>query len=82
MVLANAFALTSAILWSLCSAFIYFLPDFYTTVTDWWLRGLDISILGSRSITWANFAYGGVALVVSMWIAGYILGWVWEMLSK
>lgn len=82
MVLANAFGLATAILWTLCSAFVLLFPAFSTTISNWWMHGLDISVLGVWNLTVANFIWGGVTLVISAWITGWVFGWSWEMASK
>ena len=45
--LANAFALTMAILWVACSAVVWLLPGFASQVTEWWMHGMDISVMGN-----------------------------------
>lgn len=80
-VLANALALATAILWTLCTLFVVLLPDFSMTVVKWWMHGMDIAIMGSWSLDLANFLLGGLALVVSAWVSGYIFGWAWEKAS-
>lgn len=80
-VLANAFALTTAILWTLCVLFVVLLPDFSTIIIKWWLHGMDITALGPWRLDLANFLLGGLALVISAWISGYIFGWAWEKVS-
>lgn len=82
MVLANAFGLTTAIMWVLCALFVLIFPVFSWTVTGWWLMGADISGLSSYMLNWNNFIWGGLTLVVSMWVTGWVFGWSWEWLSK
>lgn len=82
MVLANAFALATSILWVACSAFVFLFPRLSTTITNWWIHGLDISLLGSWSLTPTSFVLGGVTLVVSAWVTGWVFGWAWEWMSK
>ncbi len=80
--LANAFALTTVIVWVVCSAFILLLPDFSLTVVRWLFMGLDISALGRFNLDFTTFLLGGVTAVVSTWITGYVLGWSIEFFSK
>ncbi len=82
MVLANAFALSTAILWALCSLIVWLLPDLSLTATEWWMHGMDLSVLGSWNLTLENFLLGGIILTGSLWVTGYIFGWCWEVLSK
>lgn len=80
-VLANAAALATGIFWVACSVFVFLFPGFSTTVTNWLLHGLDISVLGSWSLTLPNFILGGVTSVGSAWITGWVFGWSWEKAS-
>lgn len=74
--IAKGLALTTGVLWVLCSLVVALLPEFSRTVTEWWMYGME---LGSYSITWGSFIFGGVTLVASAWLAGYILGWSLEL---
>lgn len=76
--LANAFALAMAVLWAICSAVIWLLPDFSLTVTGWWMHGMDLSTMGGWHLTFSNFLLGGIAAIVSAWVTGWILGWSWQ----
>lgn len=82
LVIANSLALATAILWVICTVIVVILPGFSLTVTSWWLHGLNTSVLGSWNLTLANFLLGGIVLVISAWVAGYIFGWAWEVVSK
>jgi 2TM family of unknown function (DUF5676) len=81
VVLANAFALTVAIVWVVCSLLIAVLPAFFLTVTTWWMHGLALSTMGTWNLTWGNFFLGGVTLVVAAWLSAYLFGWCWEIVS-
>ncbi|MEO8105295.1 MAG: DUF5676 family membrane protein [Candidatus Saccharibacteria bacterium] len=73
--LANAIAVTTAVLWVVCSAFVAAFPVFSASVTKWWLHGMQLSAGGSFHLDVANFIGGGTTLIFSAWVAGYILGW-------
>ena len=73
--LANAFALAMAILWTMCSIFVWLLPDFSLQITSWWMHGMDLSAMGSWNLTIGNFLLGGIAAVISAWVTGWVLGW-------
>jgi len=81
MVLANAFGLTTAMLWVLCSLIVVVLPDLYLLVMRWWLHGMDVAVIASRQLTFGNFLLGGITLVVSAWVTGWVFGWSWEKVS-
>lgn len=81
-VIANAFALSMAILWVVCSALVYLLPGFTLLVTKWWMHGMDIEVMGVWNLTLSSFVWGGLTLTIGAWIMGYIFGWSWERVSK
>jgi hypothetical protein len=81
-VLANAFALATVVLWVICSAIVYLLPDFTLLITELWMHGMDMEVMGTWNLTFTNFIWGGLTLTVSAWITGYIFGWSWERVSK
>lgn len=81
MKLANTFALSMAILWILCSAFIWLLPDFSWTITSWWMHGMDLSAMGNWHLTFDNLLFGGIAAVISAWITGWVIGWSWQVVG-
>ena len=76
--LANAFALTMAILWVACSAVVWLLPGFASQVTEWWMHGMDISVMGNWNLTLNSFLLGGITAVISAWVTGWVLGWSWR----
>ena len=82
MVLANAFALTTVIFWTICSLFVVVLPDFSFEISRWWMHGLDMSTMGNWNLTLSTFILGGVTLAVSAWVTGWVLGWSIEQVSK
>ncbi len=65
IVLANALALTAAILWVVCSLLIAVFPAFALTVTTWWMHGLALSAMGTWNLTWSNVLLGGETLIVA-----------------
>ena len=82
IVLANSFGLATLVLWVICSAFVWLLPDFSLLVTRWWMHGMDIAVIGSWNLNLSNFFLGGVTLTASFWVVGYVFGWAWERVSK
>lgn len=80
--LANGFGLATGLLWILCAAFVWLLPDLSLTITKWWLHGLSIEALGTFNLTFGNFLWGGVTLVIAGWVTGYVLGWSLEYFTK
>jgi len=80
--LAGAFALATALLWTLCSALVAIFPDFSYKVTKWWLHGMNIDSFGEFNLTWGNYLSGGLILVISLWVTGHVLGWSLEIFGK
>ncbi|USN97310.1 MAG: hypothetical protein H6799_02970 [Candidatus Nomurabacteria bacterium] len=77
--LSKSFALTTGILWVLCSGIVALLPDFSRDVTQWWVHGMELS---GYNITFGSFALGGATIVASAWLTGYILGWSLQLFSN
>ena len=82
MRVANTLALASGILWVLCSIVILILPDLSLSVAEWWMHGMDISVMGSWNLNFINFFFGGIALIVSAWVSGWVFAWSWEFVKK
>ena len=79
--LANTFALGTAILWIICSAIVWALPSFSIQVTSWWIHGIDL-MTANWNLNLNNFIFGGITIVASAWVSGWIFGWSWEQVSK
>ena len=77
--LAKGFALTTGVLWLFCSVIVALLPEFTRTVTQWWMHGMRIE---AYNITFESVMLGGITLVASAWLTGYILGWSLELNSS
>ncbi len=73
--LANAFAVAMSILWILCSAFVWILPEFTMQSFTWMMHGIE---LPAWNLNFGNFLSGGISLMVSAWVTGWVLGWSWE----
>ena len=78
MRLANTFALATVILWVLCSAFVWVLPDFSLQASQWMMHGVSLSAF---NINLNNILLGGVAWTVCAWITGWVLGWSWNFMG-
>ena len=82
MVLANALALATAILWFLCSAFVLLFPVLSMSITLWLMHVMKISVMGNWNLNLANFILGGLTISGSAWVSGFVFGWSWEKISK
>ena len=69
--LSKSFALTTGVLWILCSGFVAIFPDISRGVTRWWMHGMELS---GYNVTLGSFMLGGASIVASAWLTGYILG--------
>lgn len=76
---ANAFALSTVVLWVGCSAIVALFPEPSRVVTQWWMHGMK---LDPYAIDFNNFLWGGITLTGAAWITGYILGWSFEVVDK
>ncbi len=81
LVIANALAVTSAVAWIVCSAFVWLLPDLSMTITGWWAYGLNLTPLGAFRLDLTTFILGGITLTLAFWALGYLFGWSWEKAS-
>ena len=82
LTLANTFALATAKLWLLCSIFVVLFPDISLTITQWWMHGMSMKVMGSWNLNLTNFLLGGITIVISAWITGWIFAWSWEKVNK
>ncbi|MEP7204832.1 MAG: DUF5676 family membrane protein [Candidatus Saccharibacteria bacterium] len=78
---ANAIAVATGVLWVICSAFVAVFPAFSSSVTKWWIHGMDLPTGGVFHLDLANFVWGGATLVFSSWVASYVLGWSLELFT-
>lgn len=81
-IIANAFALTTAVAWVICSVVVYLFPDPSLLITRWWMHGMQVEVMGTWNLTLGNFVWGGLTITAAAWLVGYIYGWTWEKLSR
>ena len=81
-VLANTFAITTAVIWIICAVGVALFPQLSFQIFRWWNHGLIVSPMGDYNVTFVGFIMGGIVLVAFAWIAGYIFGVIWEFMSK
>lgn len=79
--LANTFALAMLVIWVVCSVFVLLLPGLSMTITNAWMHGLDMRVMGEWSFTIGNFVLGGITAVVASYLTGWIVGWSWERVN-
>ena len=82
---ANALALTTLILWVLCSLIALSLPGFYMRTGGMWMHMnySNLANLGMWPMMTVNtVVFGGLTMVIAAWVTGYIFGWVYEWLGN
>jgi len=79
IVLANAFAVTVAFVWTVCTFGIALFPELSLTIGQWWMHGLSMTKLGTWNVSMSDFIFGGLVLTIFAWITGYVFGWSLEL---
>lgn len=79
---AKALALVSGAGWVVCFLFVALFPGFSLTLSRNLMHGLDISVLGNWQLTVNNFISGLVVMIISGWLFGWVLAWVYNKLAK
>ena len=82
MVIANAGAMFTAIVWVVCRVLVALFPGSSKVLLGWWMHTVDLSQLPMARMTWAGFFVGGLTAVAFAWAGGWLLGWCWEKASK
>ena len=82
MMYANAFAVTVAFVWTICSLGVAFIPDLSLTMSKWFMHGLDMTALGLWKVTLDGFIQGGLVLTGFGWVTGYVFGGSMEYFGK
>ncbi|MFT5452781.1 MAG: hypothetical protein ACI9N9_002279 [Enterobacterales bacterium] len=76
--LGIASAITTAVLWVICSLLVVLLPGFMTHMTAGMMHDAVASI--SLTMTWLGFIYGLICWVISAAIAAWLLAIVYNQL--
>lgn len=82
LVFANAFSVTTAFVWTVCTLGIALFPGLSETIGRWWLHGLSMRVMGTWNVSIEGYLFGGLVLVGFAWITGYIFGWSLEFFGK
>lgn len=80
MAIANASALSSAILWTVCAVGVALFPSLLETIREWIMHGSVAT--NALEVTFSSYLLGGLAVVVISWVWGYVFGWAWEYVSR
>lgn len=79
---ANAFAITVAFIWLICTLGIALLPELSLTMSKWFMHGLDMTVMGTWKVTVDGFIFGGLVLAGIGWMSGYVFGTSLEYFVK
>ena len=82
MMYANAFAVTIAFVWAVCSFGVALFPAPSLMMGKWFMHGLDMTSLGFWKVTIDGFIFGGLVLVGFGWVTGYVFGGSLEYFGK
>lgn len=78
--LAAAFAVTVAIVWTICGLLIMLLPDMMAGMSG---NMIHADLAGMQwHMPLVGFLFGGVVWVIVAAITGYLIGWVYNAVSK
>ncbi|NOY15206.1 MAG: hypothetical protein GXP43_03235 [bacterium] len=82
MIWANALALTTAVIWVVCSLFVVVFPGVSMLLMGWWMHGATMEGMMAFRVGVNDFLLGGVSLTISAWLTGFVLGWSLEYFEK
>ena len=80
--LANALAVTTAIVFVICRVLVGWFPDLSFTIAQSWFHGIQLDRLGTWNLTTASFVLGLVSASVFTWLAGYAFAAIYNALGK
>lgn len=81
LVLPNALAVTTAIVYVLCRVLVGVFPNAMFSVAQSWFHGIQLSRLGTWNLTLPSFVLGLVSSTVTSWVVGYIFVIVYRRLK-
>lgn len=82
MPFANALGVVSGAAWIVCSLFVALFPGFSMSLSQALVHGLDLLPLGTWQLTFTNFLSGLVISVISGWLFGWVLAWMYNRFSR
>lgn len=80
--IANALAVTTAIVYVLCRLLVGLFPDASFTVAQSWFHGIELSRLDAWNLTLSSFVLGLISSSISAWVVGYIFVKVYKLFVK
>ncbi len=79
---ANAFAVTTAIVYVVCRILIGLFPDASFAVAQSWFHGIALSKLGSWNLTTGAFFLGLISSTIIAWLVGYLFAKLYNAFAK
>lgn len=68
----NALAVTTAIIFVLCSILVGLFPDIAFSIAQSWFHGIELGKAGAWNLTLGSFILGLISSTITAWIVGYI----------
>ena len=81
LVLANASAAVTGIVYVVCSLSVAVFPEFSKVVGQSWFHGMDIGLIWTGSPR-GNFLLGLISAVIGMWLVAWFFAWLYNRLAK
>lgn len=80
--IANALAVTTAIIYILCRVLVGLFPDASFAIAQSWLHGIELSKSNTWNLTFVSFMLGLVSSTITAWVIGYIFIKTYKLLVK
>ena len=78
-----SFAITTVILYLLCSLFVYISSQGFSAFLNTWVHGLDLTMIVSlRPFTFTSFIIGFVSIFIASLAFGYVFSAIYNALSR
>ena len=80
--LANALAVTTAIIYVLCRVGVRLFPEAFFSIAQSWFHGIQFSRLDPGSLTMMSFILGLVSATIFAWLIGYFFASAYKFFLK
>lgn len=82
LAIANATAVTTAVVFVVCRVGIGLFPDLSFTLAQSWFHGIELTKLGSWNLTTESFVLGLVSATIGAWLVGYLSATIYNCFLK
>lgn len=82
LIIANTTAVTTAIVFLVCRIGVGLFPDLSFTLAQSWFHGIELTKLGSWSLTMESFVLGLVSTTIGAWLVGYLFANLYNFFLK